>query len=349
MNSPSTVAIVSTAERDVRAAVAEAMELARWRDFVPQGAKVALKPNLCWDLALPGAQTSPWVFEGVVEVLFERTDDIVVVEADQVTVDGDKALERTGVGAVVRLHELPFVNMSKKGEFYRSKLPDAFVLEDIELPKVLEDRILITLPVLKTHGTTYITGALKNQWGCLRKLRHNFHLVVDEAIADLNTHLRPAFAVMDGTVGMEGSGPKTGSPKVADLVLASSDLVALDTVAARVMGFEPSRASHISLAARRGLGTSRAEEILLAGDAFGEEGIPEGGLRFRPPSQNFMVKMEFWLRHSFLRKVAFETQFLSLLAFAAKMWNWLWYQTTGKKERRRILQETRYGAQWRDG
>jgi uncharacterized protein (DUF362 family) len=283
----------------------------------------------------------------VIDVLKERTDDIVVVEADQVTVNGDTALERTGVGAVVREAGLPFVNMSKGG-FYRSRLDDAFVLEDIELPAVLEDRILVTVPVLKTHGTTIVTGALKNQWGCLKKLRHNFHLVVDQAIADLNTHLRPALAIMDGTVGMEGSGPKTGLPKVADVVLASRDLVALDTVAARVMGFDPADASHIALAAKRGLGTARADEIVLAGDAF-EEGIPEGGLGFTPPSQNFMVKMEFAMRHSILRKLAFETPVLNLLAWAAKFWNWLWWRRVGVAARQRIIDETRYGAQWRDG
>ena len=76
---------------------------------------------------------------------------------------------------------------------------------------------------------TVITGALKNQWGCLSKMRHEYHLVLDDALADINSVCRPRFAIMDGTIGLEGNGPKSGFPKVADRVLASADPVALDT------------------------------------------------------------------------------------------------------------------------
>ena len=42
----------------------------------------------------------------------------------------------------------------------------------------------------------------------------------------------------DAPTYLEGNGPKSGRPRVADLVLASADVVALDTVAAKVMGIE---------------------------------------------------------------------------------------------------------------
>ncbi len=325
----------------VAAAVREAMEAASWRDHVPENVPVALKPNLCWDLPLPGAQTSPWVFDAVIDVLFEHTKDIVVVEANQITVDADKALQRTGIGDVVRARGLEFVNMSR-GQFRHKDLDDGFVLHGTLLPEILFDRILVTVPVLKTHGTTTITGALKNQWGCLKELRHNYHLVVDEAIADLNDLLRPAFAVMDGTVGMEGSGPKTGLPRVADLVLASSDAVALDTVAARAMGFDPAAVGHIQLAAERGVGTADPHEIEVRG--VDVDGL---GYRFAAPEKNLMVKMEFALRRSPLKRVMFESKVLSLLGFAAKVWNGVWYRRVGEPARARLIAESRYGGQWR--
>lgn len=335
------VVAVTRVRESVKKAVAEAMELASWKDAVPAGASVAIKPNLCWDLPLPGAQTSPWVFEAVVDVIKDRVSDIVVIEANQITVNADKALLRTGIGKVVERHGLPFVNMSK-GTFRKVTLQDAFIINETELPEILFDRVLITVPVLKTHGTTIITGALKNQWGCLKELRHNFHLVVDEAIADLNDYLRPAFAIMDGTVGMEGNGPKTGIPKVADLVLASSDLVALDTIAATVMGFSPAKIPHLSLSEKRGLGTADRNKIEIRGiDISGMN------LGFKPPRQNFMVKMEFALRHSRLKRLAFETPFLGFLGYGARIWNGLWYAMVGKKYRAKIMNETRYGAQWK--
>lgn len=336
---PAPVAITHVGA-DVRSAVREAMELASWRDHIPAGSRVALKPNLCWDLPLPGAQTSPWVFEAVVEVLKEHVADIVVVEAGQITVDGDKALERTGVGRIVRKHGLPFVNMSHGG-FFTTELENGYVLHKVDVPEVLRDRVLVTLPVLKTHGTTTITGALKNQWGCLKKLRHNYHLVVDEAIADLNDLLHPAFAIMDGTVGMEGSGPKTGMPKVADLVLASADLVALDAVAATVMGFDAARIPHIQLAGQRGLGEADVRRVQVRG-----VDLATLDFRFEPPVQNFMVKMEFLLRRSKVKRFFFDTPVLSLLAWAAKFWNWLWYRRVGVPARNRIIADTRYGPQW---
>lgn len=336
---PSRPVAIAKVRESVHAAVRQAMELAEWTRAIPAGSRIALKPNLCWDLPLPGAQTSPWVLDAVIEVLKPHVADIVAVEAGQVTVDADRALSRCGLDRVLRAHDVPFVNMSH-GRFDRIHSPSAAVLHSIELPEVLSGRLLVTLPVLKTHSTTTVTGALKNQWGCLRELRHNHHLVVDQAICDINEIVRPVFAVMDGTVGLEGNGPKTGRPKVADLVLASADLVALDSTAARVMGFDPAAIAHLALAAERGLG--RLDD---AHDRRGDD-LESVALAFRPPSKGLIQRTEFALRRSPLRRMAFETRALSLLAFAAKTYNALWYRSVGEAARRRILRDTRYGAQW---
>ena len=335
----STVA-VSRVTTSVLDAVRDAMELADWRRHVPPGSRVALKPNLCWDLPLPGAQTSPWFLDAVITVMKESVSDIVVVEAGQVTVDADVALRRCGLERILEKHAVPFVNMSR-GNFFPATLPEAAVLHRVELPEVLRDRLLVTLPVLKTHGVTTVTGALKNQWGCLRELRHNHHLVVNEAISDINELLRPAFAIMDGTVGLEGNGPKTGRPKVADVVLASSDLVALDATAARLMGFVAEEIEHLAVASARGLGRTDASAIDVLG--MDVEGV---NFAFRPPTGGLIPRTEFALRRSRLRRLAFETPALSILAFAAKVYNAAWYAAVGVGKRRRILRDSRYGAQW---
>lgn len=328
-------------EKDVLASVKEAMELLEWKKYIPEGSKVVLKPNLCWDLPLPGAQTSPWVFEGVILTVKDWVSEIIVVESNQITVNADKALRRTGIERICKKYGLQFLNLSK-GQFRRLKLENGFVLKEVDLPEVLFDYLLITIPVLKTHGTTVITGALKNQWGCLKELRHNYHLVVDEAIADLNSLIKPRFCVMDGTIGMEGSGPKTGVPRVSDLVLASSDPVALDTVASRIMGFDPEQISHIRLSAEKGIGTNDFGEIQVKGTE-----VLGLNLRFKKPEQNFMVKMEFFLRNSRFKKVAFESPLLGFLGFGAKIWNSIWYLFVGRRFRRNVLKNSWYGAQWK--
>ena len=50
-------------------------------------------------------------------------------------------------------------------------------------------------------------------------MRHEYHLVLDDALADLNDVIRPALCLMDGTVGLEGDGPKSGWPRVANRIL----------------------------------------------------------------------------------------------------------------------------------
>ncbi|MRR52360.1 MAG: DUF362 domain-containing protein [Rhodocyclaceae bacterium] len=323
---------------DIVGAVRRAMDAAEWQFHIPVGAPVALKPNLCWDYHLPGAQTSPWVLDAVIEVLKSRTTDILCVEAGQVTVDAQKALRRCGLHSVLARHGVPFVDMSHTS-FVEHIVPDAMVLRTIAVPELLKNRILVTLPVMKTHGTTVITGALKNQWGCLPEMRHQYHPVVERAIADVNAMLRPGFAVMDATIAMEGDGPKTGSPRLCDLVLASADLVALDSTAARIMGFDPGTVPHLMFATQRGLGESAESGIELRGDPM--PAIPG----FTAAKKNLVARAEVWLRHSRARRIVFDTPFLSLFALAARWYNAAWYVVVGRRRRRQAL-SSMYGEFW---
>jgi uncharacterized protein (DUF362 family) len=328
--------------QSVPEAVREAMELADWKSFIPRGAKVALKPNLGFDFFLPGTVTGPWVVEGVIQTLKGYVDQIYLVESGQILVNVERALQQTGMADLCKRYDVPWVNMSK-GPFKRLKLPDGLILKEVEAPEILQRTTLITIPVMKTHGRTVITGALKNQWGCLRELRHNYHLVLDEALADVNALFKPAFAVMDGTVGLEGDGPKSGRPKVADRVLASGDAVALDAVAAKVMGFDPLDIRHIQLCAGRGLGIGNPNQIEMVGeDASGLN------LGFQRGRNNFVAVVEIALRRSFLRGLVFHTPLLSFLALAAILWYYIWYYLiAGRRYRDLILGHPFYGAQWR--
>lgn len=96
--------------------------------------------------------------------------------------------------------------------------------------------------------------------------RHNYHLVLDQALADINTVARPCFAVMDATIGLEGNSPKSGIPKVVNRLLASGDPVALDAVAAKVMGFDPEQIGHLAECMAAGLGTADLRRITTVGE-----------------------------------------------------------------------------------
>lgn len=337
----STVSIVRIKE-SVQEAVREAMELARWREFITPGADVSLKVNLGWDLFLPGAVTGPWVLEGVIETIRDHVGEINVVESDQVLVDVEKALRQTRVDKVCERMGVKWVNMSR-GEFRDIEMPNGRAFDEIRVPEILLRTELITIPVIKTHNKTTITGAIKNQWGCLPKLRHNFHLVLDDALADINSVVKPRFAVMDATVGLEGDSPKSGEPRVVDRVLASGDFVAMDAVVAKILGFDPAKVQHILNCQEIGMGVAELEKI----DVVGDDDLTLN-LHFKPAGHNLVSWVELLLRKSFVKWLFFDTPIFTICCWGAKLWYYGWYYLLrGKKMRDKIVNETRYGAQWR--
>src|SRR4029079_4599130 len=125
---------------------------------------------------------------------------------------------------------------------------------------------IVHLPTLKTHVFTTMTGAMKNAFGgLLNNRRHWTHSVIHETLVDLlaiQKEIHPGvFAVMDGTIAGDGPGPRAMRPHVKNLILASSDQVAIDAVAAQLMGFDPMSIEFIRLAHERGLGVGDPSKI----------------------------------------------------------------------------------------
>jgi uncharacterized protein (DUF362 family) len=336
----SIVSMVKVGDR-VADGVRQAMELAQWRRFISPGADVALKVNLGWDMFMPGAITSPWVVEGIIQTIRDEVGSITVVESDQVLVDVEKALRLSYVDRVCRRYSIPFVNMSK-GKFVRVKLEDGRALKEFDVPEILQRTEMITVPVMKTHDKTTITGPIKNQWGCLDKLRHQYHLVIHDALADLNRVVKPRFAVLDGTIGMDGDAPKSGRPRVFDRVLASGDIVALDAVQAQIMGFDPRQIPHIQNCARRGLGEGDLSQIEVVGEDYRQVNF-----HCAPAGHNFVSQVELTLRKSFLRPLVFNTPLFALTTNGAIVWYYVWYYLgKGRRMRNEMLAHPKYGRQW---
>jgi uncharacterized protein (DUF362 family) len=342
MGEPSKRSIVSVVKvrESVLDAVAEAMTKAHVLDGLAPDADVLLKPNLGFDLFFPGAVTSPWAVEGVIRVLRGRVKSITIIESDQVLVDIEKAFNRAGFERLLKEYNLKFVNMSK-GRFVELPVPNPRLLKTIRLPELLTRATLVTIPVMKTHDKTEISGAIKNQWGCLDVLRHNYHLAVGDVLSDIHKLLKPAFAVCDATIALEGDGPKTGKQRIVDRVLASRDIVALDAVCARIMGFDPLKIKHLRLLSEDGIGSVSDYEIAgedIAGLSYG----------FRCASHNAVSMVELAFRKSLARRLVFETPVFDLMCFGANIYYLIWYYMgPGKKVAERIIRESRYGAQWR--
>ena len=337
-----TVSVVQVAG-SVEQAVREALELLSWRDHLEKGKPTALKVNLGWDLFIPGSITSPWVIEGVIRTIRDWVGTIFIVESDQVLERIEIAYRKSGLPGVCERENVRWVNMSHS-PMVSVPVSNGAVFSTLELPSILLETQLVTIPVMKTHAKTGITGALKNQWGCISKLRHNYHLVLSDALADINQTVHPVLAVMDATVGLEGNGPKSGRPKIANRILASADPVALDTVQATIMGLDAGRIDHLQVCAARGLGQNRLALI----EVVGEPGARNLNLGFAPARHNMVSRIEEMLRRSRWKWLFFDTPLFLGMLLGAKAWYVIWYYlVSGKRHWRGVLSHPYYGKLWK--
>jgi uncharacterized protein (DUF362 family) len=341
MTEARSVVAIEAVGGDVVAAVRRALEAAEWTKAVPAKADVSLKVNLGWDLFIPGSITSPLVAEALIQAIRDHVGTIYMVESDQVLEDVEKAFHESGMVDVCRRTGVRWVNMTQGATVPRDE-PQNAVLKRIDVPQILKDTLLVTVPVMKTHAKTRLSGAIKNQWGCIGKMRHEYHLVLDDALADLNHVMRPALALMDGTVALEGNGPKSGHPRVADLILCSRDPVALDTVQAMVMGIDPSTVRHLATCAARRIGTNDPASIEVRGVA-----IEVARRTFIPAKHNAVSLVETLLRKSALKRLFFNTPIFSLCLVGAKLYYRLWTLFAGRTPWDEVLAHPVYGPQWR--
>jgi uncharacterized protein (DUF362 family) len=207
---------------------------------------------------------------------------------------------------------------------------------------------VLHLPTVKTHGHSTTTGAIKNAFGGLLKVvRHYAHKYIHEVLVDLlimQKELHPGiFCVMDGTVCGDGAGPRTMEPKVKNFILASSDSVAIDSLSAQIMGFEPLSIPYLRMCHERGLGVGDPGEIEVVG-----EDISEVNFQFKT-KRSLVIWGDQMLRKGFLRpleKLLLHTPLIVWAPLASNIYHdFLWYSTVGRKRIREFM-KTEWGALW---
>jgi len=160
---------------------------------------------------------------------------------------------------------------------------EALVAKQLVLAKAsLETDGIISLAKMKTHGFMRITGAVKNQFGCVPGVRKaEFHLKMPQAehfaamLVDINRYLRPRLYVLDGIVAMEGNGPGSGTPRNLKVLLLSSDPAALDAVFCRLVHMPRQYVPTMKPAALSGLGRVQDDEIEICGDEVSRLECPD--------------------------------------------------------------------------
>jgi len=275
------VAALRTRPETVIEDLKQAMELAGFRAALPREHPTLLKINISWHHYYPGCSTTPWQFDAVTQALREDgrpPEELIPAQNSTVVVDPKVGSINNHLAPVARKHGLEFVWLQEpqhewiiyepKGEMLC--LPEIFP-DGIEIPRMFIGKNAVHLPTVKTHVFTTTTGAMKNAFGGLLNLnRHWCHARIHESLVDLLTiqkELHPGlFAVMDGTVAGSGPGPRCMVPHIKNVILASADQVAIDALAAKMMGFEPMKLDYLRLAHERGLGIGDPAAIEVLGD-----------------------------------------------------------------------------------
>jgi uncharacterized protein (DUF362 family) len=243
-------------------------------------ATTILKDNISWHYPFPGANTTPWQLEGVSRALLARDyDDLVCVQNKTVVTDAFKGEDLNGYVPIFKTYDIPvrynFKTEDMTWSAYRPKAKmnvlDKIFPDGIMIPDAFHGSNIVHLPTVKCHIYTTTTGAMKNAFGgLLNTKRHYTHSWIHETLVDLLAIQREIhaglFAVMDGTTAGDGPGPRTMRPITKDVMLASQDQVAIDAVAASMMGFDPMSIPYIRLADEQGLGHGRREQIDIVGD-----------------------------------------------------------------------------------
>ena len=188
---------------------------------------------------------------------------------------------------------------------------------------------------------------MKNAFGgLLNTKRHYTHSVIHETLIDLlhiQKEIHPGiFCFMDGTTAGSGPGPRTMIPHVKNLILASADQVAVDAVAAKIMGFDPLSIKYIRLGHEAGLGIGDPAEIEVVGEDI-------SGMNFGFTVGDNMASTVgdiFWFSPlKIFQKLLFHTPLVYIFVFASAFFHdRLWYPMKGSKIYRDWLETTEWGA-----
>ncbi len=307
-----------------------------------------IKLNLSWTKYFPACSTQPWQLDGVLGGLetqgFVRTQ-LLPIENKTVVTEPRMGCRNNRWEPVLARHGLTFIPLPEVEwitygfESPLLRLNELFP-EGIQIPAMYPGKQIVHLPTVKTHGHSVMTGAVKNAFGgLLKQVRHYAHKYIHEVLVDLlymERELHPAvFTVMDGTVAGDGAGPRTMIPRIKNLLLASTDSVAIDAISAKLMGFDPHAIPFLRMADERGLGVGDPARIELVGDDISGENF---GFRTQ---RSLVIWGDQMIRRGFLRpleRVLLHSPLKVWAPFASNVYHdWLWYPTIGQARIRQFM------------
>ncbi len=274
------VALLKTSPRTVLDDIARLFELAGGPLALDKSCPTILKDNISWHYPFPSANTTPWQLEGTILALKGNGfSGVSCVQNKTEVTNASKGEDLNNYKPIFEAHAVDVLYNFRKEEMRwvpyspkaRMLVLDKIYKKKIRIPEYFIGKNIVHLPTVKCHIYTTTTGAMKNAFGgLLTHKRHYTHTYIHETLVDLlaiQREIHPGvFCIMDGTTAGNGPGPRIMKPVTKNVLLASADQVAVDAVAAKLMGFEPMSIPYIRLAHDAGLGIGKPEEIQVVGD-----------------------------------------------------------------------------------
>jgi len=240
------------------------------------GKRILLKPNLVEPHIGAGhINTHPSIVRGVAEAFLRYgASEVLVADGPGHCMDTQMVLEESRLGDVLIEDRLRFVDLNyddgytvpNKGGFSR--------LRTLVLPRTLQEvDLVVSLAKMKTHHWAGVTLSMKNLFGLFPGTYYGWpknvlHFEgIENCILDINTTVRPHFAIVDGVIGMEGDGPIMGNPHHAGVLVLGRNLPAVDATSARIMGIDPQKVPYLVAASDR-LGPIRETYIRQRGETI---------------------------------------------------------------------------------
>lgn len=258
--------------KTVSDAILEAMEaLGGLSRYVQPGKKVLLKPNCLTDAKAERAVTTHPIFLHAVIDLIKRCGAEVFVGDSPAIKPLSMVLKKTGLLEVIEENGakvLPFSNSKPVSAHHTDSFHFAEIASDLD-----EVDLIINLPKLKTHVQMQLTLAIKNMFGCIigaRKSQWHLKCGVDRIafatmLVENYRHTAPVLTILDGIVGMDSNGPVNGRVRNFDIVMASSDGVAIDRIVSHLAGFDEYEYLIINAARKKGVGQTEIDKIEFVG------------------------------------------------------------------------------------
>jgi len=234
--------------------------------FVRKGQKVLVKPNIGWDRTPEyAANTNPSLVKRIVEHCFRAGAKEVYV-FDHTCDNWMSCYKNSGIEKSAKDAGAKIVPGNSESYYQEVSITGGKILKSTKIHQIiLETDVFINVPVLKDHSSTRMTGCLKNMMGNVWDRGYWHQNDLHQCIADYASYVKkPALNIIDCYNVMTKNGPMGVSKEdVVNMqaMIITTDWVAGDAAAAKMLGINPADISYISLAHDMGIGNMNLESM----------------------------------------------------------------------------------------